>query len=150
MTPIHPDITPKQLAFFENIKRVLRARPKQVTRFDMNVAIADYTHAARSPQNQECGFTACALGTAAFDPWFNAQGLVIEDGTLLFNGSYLFDYPEEFLHYFELSDPVFESLFGGSYSLSSGGYTTEAEVIREIDHYLTHGRVSDYAHAYLD
>lgn len=147
---MHPNINPKEAEFYTQMLRVLeKDRPKEISTFNMATAIS-------TGKSDVCGFTACAIGHAALDPWFMEQGLraktnYCNDGSILgFDGIYFGDELvsfdddiDELKTAFALDPRAFENLFSGDYP-DLIGYTTPQDVIEAIKFYLENGETPDW------
>lgn len=97
----------------EHLEKILRRDlPKQVQEFNIGVFVS------KTPEG-ECGFAACAIGTAAFDPIFNSQGLFYDeaDGIIRFSGSSSGRYDEwaAACEFFDITEELANTLFNGFY-----------------------------------
>lgn len=80
-----------------------------------------------------CGTSACAVGSACFDPWFNEQGLYLNEyGSPSFDGWSSWDAVEAFFG-LEPSDAL-NLFYGGNYP--KGDDTTPAEVAARIEAFI--------------
>lgn len=153
---MHPDINPNEAEFYTQMLRVLRNRPKELTVFDMGITLDT---ADEGPTT--CGFTGCAIGSAALDPWFQDRGLTPEyhrrpnpNGLpnlwsphgVTFQGDtvHFSDRPDGLKRAFHLNRWAFSALFGNRYPGSRD--TPPAKVAKAIEYYLEHGVPPNWSH----
>lgn len=118
--------------------------PVEVTRVISKFSLNDWTDALESsdPSEQKsCGYSACAVGHAMFDPRFNALGLVQHEGSPMYEGQLDWTAVQQF---FGISYDTASLLFSpGSYFTGDddNADATPADVAERVQVLLLHGEI---------
>ena len=94
----------------------------------------------REQERKPCGFVACAVGHMALDPWFNAEGLTLEEvsgsrnSDLFIFGKYWTRPYEGLGRFFDIPPDEARQLFSGM--TYTGFDPTVREVIARIEAFL--------------